>query len=118
MLWLRRAWAGGTVTPVICRETVAELLRVLAYPKFRLSVADRDALLGDYLPFAEVVALPMPPPQLPIACRDQADALFLQLTIASAADLLVSGDADLAALSDAYPIVSPSALEQRLQGSS
>lgn len=118
MLWLRRAWAGGAVVPVVCRETVAEQLRVLAYPKFRLSVADRDVLLGDYLPFVEVVALPTPPPQLPAACRDQADALYLQLTIASAADVLVSGDADLAALSHAYPIVSPGALEQRLQGSS
>ena len=28
--WLRRAWADGTVAPIVCRETVTELLRVLA----------------------------------------------------------------------------------------
>jgi hypothetical protein len=34
--WLRAAWAAQAVTPVVCRETVTELLRVLAYPKFHL----------------------------------------------------------------------------------
>lgn len=111
---LRRAWADGVVTPVVCRETVAELLRVLAYPKFRLNIADREVLLGDYLPFAEVVRLPTPLPELPLACRDDDDAVFLHLTIVSHADWLVSGDDDLLALSGAYPIISLTALQQRL----
>ena len=62
LFWLRRAWASGTVVPVVCRETVAELLRVLAYPKFRLDAAERETLLADYLPFAEIVSLPDPFP--------------------------------------------------------
>jgi len=40
--------------------------------------------------------------------------MFLRLTVASDADLLVSGDADLLALADTYPIVSTQTLRQRL----
>jgi len=115
LLWLRRAWAGGTVTPIICRETATELLRVLAYPKFRLDGAEREALLAEYLPFAEIVDLPNPRPELPLACRDRDDAVFLHLALASGADVLVSGDNDLTVLAAAYPVISPGALRQRLE---
>lgn len=110
LLWLRQAWASGAVTPVVCRETVTELLRVLTYPKFRLSSAERETLLEDYLPFAEIAHLPDPLPDLPQACRDRNDAMFLQLAIVSHADALVSGDSDLTVLSIAYPVISAAAL--------
>ena len=71
---------------------------MLGYPKFKLSTAERQAALEDYLPFAEIVHLPDPLPTLPVACRDRDDTVFLQLTLAADADLLVSGDGDLAAL--------------------
>ena len=116
--WLRQAWASGAVLPIVCRETVSELLRVLAYTKFRLDAADRDALLADYLPFAEIVTLTNPPPELPLACRDRDDAVFLHLAIVSRADVLVSGDADLTVLASAYPVISPAALQQRLDAQS
>jgi putative PIN family toxin of toxin-antitoxin system len=108
--WLRRAWASADVTPIVCRETTAELLRVLTYPKFRLDAADRDALLADYLPFAEIAHLPA----LPLACRDRDDAVFLHLAMASGADLLISGDKDLTVLAAAYPVASPGSLRERL----
>lgn len=114
LAWLRRAWATGAVTPIVCRETVAELLRVLAYPKFRLTPADRDALLADYLPFAETATLPVPPPDLPLACRDRDDVVFLHLAIATGADLLVSGDKDLTVLAGATNVASPATLRERL----
>jgi putative PIN family toxin of toxin-antitoxin system len=114
LTWLRRAWASGTATPVVCRETIAELLRVLTYPKFRLDASEREDLLADYLPFAEIAILPHPPPDLPVACRDRDDAVFLHLAISSQADLLVSGDADLTVLAGAYAVVSPATLRQRL----
>jgi predicted nucleic acid-binding protein len=50
----------------------------------------------------------------PRACRDRDDAVFLQLAIASHADLLVSGDTDLTVLADAYSIASPETLRQQL----
>lgn len=113
--WLRQAWASGTVTPIVCRETVTELLRVLAYPKFRLDAAEREALLAEYLPFAETALLPDAPPDLPLACRDRDDVAFLRLALASRADFLVSGDKDLTVLASAYPVVSPAGLRQLLE---
>lgn len=113
--WLRRAWVTGAVIPVVCRETAAELVRVFTYPKFRLDLDERETLLGDYLPFAEVAYLPAELPELPLACRDRHDAIFLHLMIASRADLVVSGDYDLAVLAAAYPVVSPTTLQQRLE---
>ena len=43
---LRNAWQAGALTPLLCTPTVEELLRVLAYPKFRLAPADREELLA------------------------------------------------------------------------
>ena len=113
--WLRRAWAAGTIVPIVCRETTAELLRVLSYPKFQLGTPDREALLADYLPFAEVVPLPVPLPALPVACRDRDDVVFLQLAIAGGADLLISGDKDLTVLAGVYPVASAEMLRIRLE---
>ena len=79
--WLRTAWAKGMLTPVVCRETVTELLRVLAYPKFRLHLDEREVLLADYLPFAETARLPEHDPPLPDTCRDRADEVFIRLAI-------------------------------------
>jgi putative PIN family toxin of toxin-antitoxin system len=113
--WLRHAWASGTVTPIVCRETVTELLRVLTYPKFRLDQLERETLLADYLPFAETTVLPGALPELPLPCRDRDDVVFLHLAIASRADLLVSGDADLTDLASAYRVVSAATLRSNLE---
>lgn len=91
---LRLAWQMGLFVPVVCQATASELIRVLAYPKFRLTPGDLDILLADYLPWAEVVTLPRRPPAVPV-CRDPDDAVFLQLAYAARADALVSGDQDL-----------------------
>ena len=34
--WFRRGWQSSRFTPVLAEPTTRELLRVLAYPKFRL----------------------------------------------------------------------------------
>ena len=39
---LRCAWQSGQYVPLASSHTVSELIRVLAYPKFRLSAADRQ----------------------------------------------------------------------------
>ena len=70
---------------------------MLAYPKFKLDAQAQEELLGDYLPWVEVVAVPEPPPAVP-ACRDVDDLPFLHLATAGRADVLVTGDADLLAL--------------------
>lgn len=91
---LRQAWQTGRVLPLVSKATAQELMRVLAYPKFKLSPADREELLADYLPWAEVVVVPDPPPRVP-TCRDEHDLPFLHLAAAGKADVLVTGDADL-----------------------
>lgn len=114
LAWLRRAWATGATRPIVCRATVAELIRVLAYPKFRLSDEDRTALLADYLPYAETTRLPSPPPPVPVPCRDRDDVVFIQLVLSARAEFLISGAADLAALAGKLPVASPASLRQAL----
>lgn len=115
---LRRAWQGGGFTPLASRETAAELVRVLAYPKFRLAPADQQVLLADYLPYCETVKIPAPKPQVP-TCRDPFDEPFLLLAAAGKADALVSGDQDLLALAGQlpYPVVTAEAFLQTLPSS-
>jgi putative PIN family toxin of toxin-antitoxin system len=94
---VRRAWQQVVLLPLASSVTVQELVRVLAYPKFRLSQADQDELLADYLPYAETVRIPQPPPPVP-DCRDVLDLPFMHLAMAGNAQVLVSGDRDLLAI--------------------
>ena len=91
---LRAAWHSGELTPLLCAQTVEELLRVLAYPKFRLTPEEREELLADYLPYGEVVAPWQNKPEVPV-CRDEKDQIFLDLAQVGAAHWLVTGDRDL-----------------------
>ena len=95
---LRAAWQHGDFVPLLSTATAHELVRVLAYPKFRLDTAARQELLADCLPHTLVIAIPEPPPPAVAGCRDAFDLPFLHLAVAGRADALVSGDADLLAL--------------------
>jgi putative PIN family toxin of toxin-antitoxin system len=94
---MRRALQAGLIVPLASTATVQELVRVLAYPKFRLTLGEQQELLGDFVPFVEAVQIPTPPPDVP-ACRDPMDTPFMHLAVAARADVLVSGDLDLLAL--------------------
>ena len=98
---LRRAWQAGAFVPLASAVTVQELMRVLAYPKFALTRAAQDELLADFLPYAQTVRMPQPPPPVP-ECRDPLDVPFLQLAVAGQAQRLVSGDKDLLVLAQAF----------------
>jgi uncharacterized protein len=95
LAWLRGHWQESSCLPLLCRETAAELTRVLAYPKFRLGTEDRQELLGEYLPYCETVELAA---ACPVKCRDAKDQPFLDLAQSGEAHVLVSGDQDLLAL--------------------
>lgn len=97
--WLRPAWQAGRFVPLASRDTVSELIRVLNYPKFHLDLAEQEALLADFLPYAETVPVDPRPEGLP-ALRDADDRPFLALARAADADALVSGDDDLLAVRD------------------
>ncbi len=94
---LRAGWQAGRFQPLGSSATVLELVRVLGYPRFKLSASEQEDLLADYLPWVEVVRVPDPPSAVP-ACRDAFDLAFLHLAVAGRAKLIVSGDKDLLAL--------------------
>lgn len=97
---VRAGWQAGRFTPLASTATAAELIRALAYPKFKLSSAEQEELLADYMPWVLVVRIPDPPPTAP-PVRDAFDLPFVHLAIAGKARALVSGDKDLLALADA-----------------
>jgi len=95
---LRRAWRAGRVRPVLSRETADELLRVMAYPKFRLTKIEIAFLFeAELLPFAEVVELPASEARRRW-CRDPDDDKFIRCAMAGKCARLVSGDDDLLSL--------------------
>ena len=112
--WLRTAWRSGDIVPLAGGEPTKELLRVLCYPKFRLTEEEREDVLADYLPWCETitagagVAVP--------DCRDPFDRPFLELALSGRADALVTGDGDLLALASVFPvsILTPAALKRLL----
>ncbi len=103
---LRVAWQEGKCLPLLCKQTASELIRVLAYPKFKLSAEMQNELLSDYLPYCTTVKLPAKLPKS-IQCRDENDLPFLHLAMAGKSDLLISGDDDLLSLNDTFacPII-------------
>ncbi|MDR2216274.1 MAG: putative toxin-antitoxin system toxin component, PIN family [Nevskiaceae bacterium] len=117
LAWMRQAWQHEQWRPLVCKQTVGELLRVLAYPKFKLTAEEQQILLGDYLPYTEIVDLPQPWPVLP-TCRDEKDQVFLVLAHVSQAQALVTGDADILAMREDFAglIVTPDEWAQRTSG--
>lgn len=111
---LREGWQSRQFIPLASTETIGELIRVLAYPKFGLNSREQEDLLSDYLPFCMTVSIPNPPPPTPV-CRDPFDTPFLELAIVGEADFLVTGDQDLVSLSaeSSCPIIE---IDQLLAG--
>lgn len=112
--WLVPSWQQGRLTPLLSREVAGELVRVLAYPKFHLSVEERHAVLSAFVPYADIVVT-RPWADAP-RCRDPHDVKFLTLADQGQADYLVTGDADLHAVQgfSACPIMNPEAFRQIL----
>ena len=115
LAWLRSAWRRERIKPLVSKSTVTELLRVLAYPKFRLSPGEQGILQADYLPFCEPVTVTGMARHIP-HCRDPFARPCLSLALAGRADFLVSGDEDLLVLAPRFtePIVNPAELRARL----
>ena len=94
---LRLAWQQTSFYPLASTATTQEFMRVLTYPKFKLTAEDQRELLADYLPYCTPVSMPAKPPGTP-PCRDPLDVPFLQLAIIGNADFLVTDDKDLLSL--------------------
>jgi putative PIN family toxin of toxin-antitoxin system len=115
LAWLRQHWRGGGCVPLISRKTTAELVRVLGYPKFKLSPDDSRELLAEYLPYCESIELTA---KCLSTCRDPNDQPFLDLAQSGKADLLISGDGDLLELAGqtTFLIETPEAYRCRIFG--
>lgn len=99
---LRHSWQGQRFVPVVCKQTMRELVRVLGYKKFKLSPADANHILAMYMPYVEVHTLEHSASTMARVpqCRDPKDQIFLDLAHSAQVDCLVTGDEDLLVLDD------------------
>ena len=90
------AWQSGSFTPLLSRDILDEYLRVMAYPKFKLSGAEIRALIEEeILPFVDTIRVRR---RLRPPVSDQDDHKFLECAVAGRAEYLVTGDKELRAL--------------------
>ncbi len=104
-------WRQGGIDVVLSRYIIDEMVRVL--PRLsRIKVnADEIRDLADSFMFMADVVEPVGEPEKDL--RDSADQMVLGTWRAARADYLITGDKDLLALADRYPIVTPAAFWQR-----
>lgn len=86
---LRRAWQREAIHPLITAPLMTALLQSLSYPALALSPDDRQELLADLLPHAEVVP---PPTSLLIRSLAAPARALVELALATRADLILSDD--------------------------
>ncbi len=106
-----RAWRDGAYELIVSPALIAELERVLAYPKLRKRIEEHDGVeLIEWLSRSATHGKDGPSPQ---QSADPDDDYLLALA-ASENALLISGDKHLLALADRAPIHTPSEFMQLL----
>jgi putative PIN family toxin of toxin-antitoxin system len=86
-------WKTGTIRLIMSRVMLDEFLRVLAYPKLRLSEEEIHYLLYvEVLPHAEIAKVHPGPILIP---TDPSDDMFLRCAVAAGAKHIISGDRHL-----------------------
>jgi len=114
---LVRAWRSGAFDLVISDFVIEELKRTWAHLAPRLKPAPDD--LADFIDTIGVRAELLRIDETMLAranlagLRDPDDLPVLALLIGSGADHLVTGDKDLLALANAYPILTPASFVDR-----
>jgi len=89
-------WRERRIVLLLSKDVFIEYLRVLAYPKFKLTGEEIKALVDEYiLPFGEMVTVADTPA---IIHEDPGDDKFLSLASAGRARFILSGDKHLLAL--------------------
>jgi len=119
---LRTLWQEKRFIPLLCSSTAKELIRVLSYPKFKLTPEDIQDILSDILPWAEVVELSPKASELDYIhhLRDPKDTDFILLAEQEKASVLVSGDKHLLELKPyaSIPIMLPVEFLETIQATS
>lgn len=101
------AWKRGAIEVVLSRHIVEELTRVLPRLNHRLNWQPADFVDQVDLLAIQAELVEPDPTQNNAAVRDADDVPVLGTLIASKADYLITGDDDLLALAEHYPIVTP-----------
>jgi putative PIN family toxin of toxin-antitoxin system len=108
------AWQRGQLDVVLSRYILDEMERVLPrFAQVKLSASGIRDLADSFMFRAEMVE---PVAVREASLRDEADAPILGTLLAAKADYLITGDKDLLALSERYPIVTPAAFWERHGG--
>ena len=90
-------WKSGNLKPLASPEIIDEYIRVLAYPKFKLSEDEINFLLYfEILPFFEVIEVKQRS-QI-IISADPSDDKFIQCAEKGKAGIIISGDRHLLSL--------------------
>jgi putative PIN family toxin of toxin-antitoxin system len=90
------AWQSSRLRPVVSAPVLDEYIRVLAYPKFKLTDSEiRGVVEEELLPFIETVKVS---PSIIPKVRDPDDAKFITCAVTADVRWLVSGDNDLLSL--------------------
>lgn len=109
------AWRDAQFGLVLSEPMLAEIGKVLVYPKIRKRLGWDAATIANYLLLlrfeAEVVGLDAVSVSVP---RDAGDDMVLATLLAGKAEFLVTGDQDLLALATDYPIVTPADFARRI----
>lgn len=109
------AWDNHSFEVVISEFQLAELARVLKYPKIKKLLKWNEeqiqAFIRQLYLRVEVVDISLVNQQVP---TDPDDSPILATLIAGKADYLISGDKDLLALKKLYPVLSPGEFVERL----
>jgi putative PIN family toxin of toxin-antitoxin system len=105
------AWRSGSIEIVLTRFILDELARTLPRLGRRTGFAAPD--IGDFIDALSIMAEVIEPDEGAVAAasgaglRDMTDIPVLAAAIAAQADDLITGDKDLIALADRFPIVTP-----------
>jgi putative PIN family toxin of toxin-antitoxin system len=99
------AWRHGALDVVLSHYILDEVARILPWlSRAKLSPAEIRDLIDSFMFLADVVE---PGNEQDLNLRDPADQPVLATLKAAQARYLITGDKDLLALADQYPIVSP-----------
>jgi len=105
------AWRRGGVDIVLSRYILDEMVRMLPRLKrIKLTPTEIHDLADSLMFLAELVE---PSTESEETLRDKSDQMILGTLRAARADYLVTGDKDLLALGEQFPVVTPAAFWER-----
>jgi uncharacterized protein len=86
-------WHQKRILPYTSRAIIQEYLRVLSYPKFKLSSKEIEFILyHEILTFFELTETCA---ELSVVSRDPSDDIFIHCALAQSINTIISGDAHL-----------------------